>query len=475
MPINKESFLRENIVFINKIFLKILLLTNLVPISLIFFSYVHVFQVSIKYAILILCYTISISIIYAILIKSSSNALQKLAMYFGLISLEVFIVISGFDKYFAIYLTFGIIPVISCLYYNRKLSIGISLFCYFSMIFSLFLRFKINGVLFQGLEKSITKTFIPVSIGFTIEYFFISLTVIFLTNRNLITLNTLIKLNNNANSLTTKLKNSNKTINSMNDEIENLERNNFDKSIELQTTQEQLIDFIAASLKSHDLLTGFHVEHTKKYVEMISRKLRNFGLYKNELTDERIKLFSEAAFLHDIGKLHTPEGVLNKPGKFTNEEFEMMKRHPQDGADLIRKLPTIGDGRFNKIAIDIAFYHHEKWNGTGYPMGLSETDIPLCARIMAAADVLDALISLRTYKNPLPIEKAMEIFKESKGTHFEPCIAAAVIACKEQIEIIDKEFKARELQDFYKEVEEKHKYNEILKEQILAELQSNKG
>lgn len=121
-----------------------------------------------------------------------------------------------------------------------------------------------------------------------------------------------------------------------------------------------------------------------------------------------------------------------------------MKNHPEEGRKLLEYLPKIGDGSFNTIATQMAYTHHEKWNGTGYPNNLSGDDIPLCGRIMACADVLDALISKRLYKEPMTIEEAMNVFEESKGSHFEPCIADAVIENKELIRTIDANFKSVE-------------------------------
>ena len=213
---------------------------------------------------------------------------------------------------------------------------------------------------------------------------------------------------------------------------------------ELSENQFYLMEFVAQLLGSHDLFTGRHVIHTQTYVEMIAHKLRELGYYTEELSDSTINNMKAAAFLHDIGKIHIPEGILNKNGKFTQEEFELMRCHPEEGAKLIDFLPLIDDGRFNKIAEEMTLCHHEKWDGTGYPYHLKGTDIPLSARIMAAADVLDALLSRRLYKSPIPIEDAMDVFKKSSGAHFEPCIVEAVLAIQSLIDESDHNFKETE-------------------------------
>jgi HD-GYP domain-containing protein (c-di-GMP phosphodiesterase class II) len=128
--------------------------------------------------------------------------------------------------------------------------------------------------------------------------------------------------------------------------------------------------------------------------------------------------------MHDLGKIAIDDYILRKPGIYTEEEYSIMKRHAAEGAVIVAKvLSQINDENFKKIAINVAHYHHEKWDGTGYPNGLSGTDIPLCARIMALADVFDALISERCYKHAMPVKDALDIIKKASGSHFDPNLA----------------------------------------------------
>lgn len=203
-----------------------------------------------------------------------------------------------------------------------------------------------------------------------------------------------------------------------------------DRSEQLEKTQLDFMKFVPVVLKKHELVTGFHVEHTVEYVRMLCNQLKAQGLYTKELTSKNIELFSAAANLHDIGKIHIPDHILMKPGKFTPEEYSMMKKHPGIGAEIIRAMPKIFDGEFNNIAEQMALCHHERWDGTGYPNGLKAEEIPLCARIMAVADVTDALLSYRPYKQAFSIDKTMQIIEEGKGTQFEPQIADAMIQLK---------------------------------------------
>ena len=274
-------------------------------------------------------------------------------------------------------------------------------------------------------------------IGITVESIFVYMITVSLARRTEKTLTNLLTSSEERNTAFDELRKRNKYIVKINSEIEKTNQS-------LKITQYKIIQFVSQVLGSHDLFTGRHLLHTKKYVEIIAKELRDSGYYRDQLTDENIELYSTAALLHDIGKVHIPEGVLNKIGKFTPEEYELMKIHPSEGKKLLEFLPVIDDGIFNEIAMDMAFYHHEKWDGSGYPNKLKGTEIPLCARIMAAADVLDALISQRLYKDPMPVDEAMEVFEKSKGLHFEPCIADAVINLKNLISIIDEDFKMQE-------------------------------
>jgi HD-GYP domain-containing protein (c-di-GMP phosphodiesterase class II) len=141
-----------------------------------------------------------------------------------------------------------------------------------------------------------------------------------------------------------------------------------------------------------------------------------------------------SAPLHDIGKIRISDMILNKPGKLTDEEFALMKKHTVYGGDVIEKTrPASGDISYLDVAKDLATYHHEWWNGRGYPEGLKGEEIPLSARIMAVADVFDALISKRCYKDGFSFEKSMDIIREESGTHFDPLVAGAFLNASDEV------------------------------------------
>lgn len=197
--------------------------------------------------------------------------------------------------------------------------------------------------------------------------------------------------------------------------------------------QSGMITFMAEVVENRDDNTGGHIRRTAEYVAGIAKELKTQGKYSDILTDRYISDMVIAAPLHDIGKIHIPDAVLNKPGRLTEEEFEVMKTHTTAGEELlIHAKAELGESEYLNMAVEMAAYHHEFWNGKGYPYGISGEEIPLCARIMAVADVFDALTSKRCYKSAMPLEKAYAIIREESGTHFDPAVVEAFFAAEER-------------------------------------------
>lgn len=221
-----------------------------------------------------------------------------------------------------------------------------------------------------------------------------------------------------------------------------LERDVEQKSAALREHSEKMMQLqnntiigLANLIESRDGETGGHVKRTSKYVNMLANAARTAGYQKETLTDEYIDFLTRAAPLHDIGKITISDNILKKPGKFTDEEYAIMKTHALKGQKIIHEvIGSIENEEYVDIAEDIAAYHHEKWNGQGYSEGLSGDDIPLCARIMAIADVFDALISERCYKKPYSLDEAFGIIEESSGSHFDPILAGLFIDLRGEIE-----------------------------------------
>ena len=209
------------------------------------------------------------------------------------------------------------------------------------------------------------------------------------------------------------------------------------KGEEIAHMQNGLIYVLADMVESRDKNTGDHVRKTAAYVRLIMNKMKEKGLYEDILTDEYMQDVANSAPLHDVGKIMVSDVILNKPGKLTDEEFAIMKSHTTAGNKIIASaMSLVSDSGYLKEAKNLATYHHERWDGSGYPKGKKGEEIPLSARIMAVADVFDALVSKRSYKEPFPFEKAMSIITEGAGTQFDPQIAAIFAESAEEVRTI---------------------------------------
>lgn len=197
--------------------------------------------------------------------------------------------------------------------------------------------------------------------------------------------------------------------------------------------QSAVIDELATVIETRDVGTGEHVKRTKKYVNILCIELAKTDKYHDILTDKAIERITSAAALHDIGKIAVSDTILLKPGRLTPEEFDKMKIHTTKGGEMVKKFfEVFTEENFFEDAYAIAMYHHEKWDGTGYPEGLKKEEIPLAARIMAIADVFDALVSKRVYKDAFPIEEAFDIIVQESGSHFDPELIDVLQSVKAQ-------------------------------------------
>ena len=202
-----------------------------------------------------------------------------------------------------------------------------------------------------------------------------------------------------------------------------------DQILRIQKMQNVMITEFAELVEARDKNTGDHIKKTAEYVEAIARELRAEGKFKDVLSEGYINKLKQAAPLHDIGKIAVSDLILNKNGKLTDEEFAIMKSHTTEGGKILKKIVEDAGDTFDAgyltESIEMASFHHEKWDGSGYPNRLKGEEIPLSARIMAVADVFDALIAERVYKKGFPYEKAMAIITEGAGKHFDPVVVDA--------------------------------------------------
>lgn len=221
-----------------------------------------------------------------------------------------------------------------------------------------------------------------------------------------------------------------------------LEERVIERTSQLAELQDVAMVAMGALAESRDPETGNHIRRTQRYVKALATEASKHGQYKDFLTPDVITSLFKSAPLHDIGKVGIEDSILLKPGKLTDEEFDEMKRHAEFGRDAISAAEKSIDSADNFLifAKEIAYYHHEKWDGSGYPERLSGVNIPLSARLMAVADVYDALISKRCYKPAFSHEKAVDIITEGKSNHFEPLLVDCFLAIAEEFREIAQKF-----------------------------------
>ena len=207
----------------------------------------------------------------------------------------------------------------------------------------------------------------------------------------------------------------------------------FEQHRKVYKLQDHIIYSLANLVENRDTDTGDHIMRTSAYVKLIAEEALKAGYEPDTLNENFISLMVKAAPMHDIGKIVISDTVLKKPGKLTPDEFEMIKLHTTEGGRIIKDVMSISENiDYIRIATEIATSHHERWDGTGYPYRIAATKIPLSARIMAIADVFDALVSPRCYKDPIPQEKAFQIIQEESGTHFDPELVKIFLSAKDK-------------------------------------------
>lgn len=218
-----------------------------------------------------------------------------------------------------------------------------------------------------------------------------------------------------------------------------------EQSQKIEMMQWSVIEGMASLIESRDGNTGQHVKNTREYVKLLSEELLRRGMYSNVINEKFVTTITQVAPLHDVGKIKISDVILNKPSKFTPEEFEIMKQHTVMGGEIVTDiLGKDADPYMLKMAKEVATYHHEKWDGSGYPEGLSGKNIPLPARIMAVADVFDAIISKRVYKESMSIEEGFSELERCAGTHFDKELVKVFIDIKSEVALYCNSIKENE-------------------------------
>jgi len=210
-----------------------------------------------------------------------------------------------------------------------------------------------------------------------------------------------------------------------------------ERTARIRRLQDGIITVLSDVIEERDKETGGHNDRTSAYVKLLIKAMEERGVYAEEISGWDLDMIASSARLHDAGKIHILDAILNKPGKLDSEEFEQMKTHTTAGARIISRIINHTDEEeFLNNAKLFAEYHHERWDGAGYPYGLKETEIPLQGRIMAIVDVYDALVSKRPYKEPLSEEEAVNIIAADAGKQFDPKIVQVFLEIKDKFKVL---------------------------------------
>ncbi|MCR5466778.1 MAG: HD domain-containing protein [Lachnospiraceae bacterium] len=394
MEERRDTYFIENEVKVNRVLIKAVLSMVLLAAFLAFAKW-KMGYASLEYIddLVIGCGAVLVSgLAWFLMARNPHNYVVK---YVLLIGLHLGICYAGTKIEINIYMAYALVPAMSCLFFSKWFTVRVGEICYCLMLLSLGLRSAVEATIpVKGTDSQITsfEWFGVYGFRMTIEYLLMFVILLLLVSK-----------------------------------IEDTILATQAKTKQMKKMQKQLITGFANFLESKDENTGFHIRRTADYAKMIAEELVRTGCHTDELTPKAIDDLGIAASLHDAGKVYIPDAILQKGGELTPEEYEVIKSHTVEGGRLIEmNLSNLTDRELYTQIKDVVLCHHEWWNGTGYPHGYKEDSIPLSARIVAAADTLDALLSQRSYKPSMDINQVMNVFAEEEGTHFEPCIAVAV-------------------------------------------------
>lgn len=394
--LSEKAFFLENDHEVNKLVFRIGWIFMGVLTGILAAAYFDIFKVAAYEVLHIMCILLLIEAVFYILLRADVSA--TVIKYYGLLAMEACVLLMIANAYFGVYISYVLVPVISCLYFDNKLTRNITVICFIGMLVALWFRAP-GAILLAYPGYTRLSWYIAFGLGYTLEYAALSAVLIAVSKRSLRYMKEL-----------------------------------YHRNEKISDIQNKIIYRFADLVESRDDSTGKHVKRTSKYVVMLAKRLCGDGPYRGCLGDEDIVNIEMAAPLHDIGKIIIPDSILKKPGKLTPDEFDIIKTHTTEGYKIVDSaMDGIEGDAFLSVARDIALSHHEKWDGSGYPAGLSGDQIPLSARIMAVADVFDALVSDRCYKKAVPVEEAFKVLTDGKGTHFDPYIVDVFIASETEI------------------------------------------
>lgn len=384
-----ESYFLDNEKKVNKLIAKFLPLFCFIGPIILICDKIEFFDVDDKNLIIFSSLVIFVTILFSLFTrKVAGNTYLKYIYFFVFEGLIFYLsIIPGVD----LNIGYLVVPLLAALYYSGRFSLIVNITSYFVMIISLVIRFKTNTSWFYYKTVSMTIEFL---IWILVEFAIVRTAKGFLND-------------------------------------------NYKRNKQIHNIQLNLISGFANLVEAKDTTTGHHIKRISAYVKLICEELKKIPRFQTYLTSENIERIVSAAPLHDLGKIAIPDAILCKTTVLTSDEFNLIKQHPLMGDQLIRdNMSSIEDAEYIRIARDVALHHHEWWNGNGYPDGLSGRNIPLCARIISTADVLDALLSKRPYKDGYTIDKTYEIISSLAGIQFDPDIIGILPKIKNEIEEI---------------------------------------
>lgn len=384
-----ESYFLDNEKKVNKLIAKFLPLFCFIGPIILICDKIGFFDVDDKNLIIFSGLVIFVTILFSLFTrKVAGNTYLKYIYFFVFEGLIFYLsIIPGVD----LNIGYLVVPLLAALYYSGRFSLIVNITSYFVMIISLVIRFKTNTSWFYYKTVSMTIEFL---IWILVEFAIVRTAKGFLND-------------------------------------------NYKRNKQIHNIQLNLISGFANLVEAKDTTTGHHIKRISAYVKLICEELKKIPRFQTYLTSENIERIVSAAPLHDLGKIAIPDAILCKTTVLTSDEFNLIKQHPLMGDQLIRdNMSSIEDAEYIRIARDVALHHHEWWNGNGYPDGLSGRNIPLCARIISTADVLDALLSKRPYKDGYTIDKTYEIISSLAGIQFDPDIIGILPKIKNEVEEI---------------------------------------
>ena len=326
-----------------------------------------------------------------------NSALNK---YFLIVGIEICVFSLSILNGVIVYITYVLVVLLSCMYFDHFFTFQVEIISFVYMMISFSLRLKILPAV--QIETTRAEWGINHTAAGALEFVLFGIFSFYLTfaiRRSLISL--------------------------------------YEHKRTIQNVQNQITFGFANIIEAKDESTGEHIKKTSEYVWLLCIKLMQKGLYPEYVNEHTTPLMVRAAPFHDLGKICIPDDILNKEGILTKEEFSIMQRHPLDGAEFIeKKMTTIGDPELIEIARDMCLCHHEHMDGTGYPNRLIADEIPICARIMTIADILDALLSVRSYKKAYSISESFSIIKSMAGSSLDPVIVDTLLECDTEVRVI---------------------------------------